>query len=55
MTWALLRDDAGVLRREEMRGMYDGESACRAPRPPLPRASAAHDWRIVVLEGVKGV
>ncbi|KAG2501800.1 hypothetical protein HYH03_000300 [Edaphochlamys debaryana] len=29
MTWALLRDDTGVLRREDMRGMYDGTAFYR--------------------------
>ncbi|GLI69969.1 hypothetical protein VaNZ11_014621, partial [Volvox africanus] len=29
MTWALLRDSKGVLRREDMRGMYDGTAFYR--------------------------
>ena len=30
MTWALLCDSSGVLRREDMRGMYDGTAFYRA-------------------------
>ncbi len=29
MTWALLRDSTGVLRREDIRGMYDGTAFYR--------------------------